>query len=577
MNFTHTLSPSTFYEVRFSQNYVDFGKINEWRYTTPGDDPVYWQAHRLYGRLGTDEEVKTNNWSKYAKIKIGDYWYDEAPKGYSRVNWRDITGFFRMESCAMEFDRSITRTYDLRGSLTSQVNRFNQIKVGIELGKDRIHQSFERVRLMSTETEIIKQHPWRGAVFAQDKLEFQGMIANVGLRVDFINRDEAIVLDGPNEDKVNGPYSKYLGVGMADSMSFLPMKSVGDLRWSPRLGISHPISENAKIFFNYGHFYKWPETLESYRIERTGSKGNMVTILGNPQLDPPRTVQYEVGYAHNLFDLIELGLTGYYKDVSDEISNIRMYFMDKNYYDFFVNNQYRDIRGIEIRADMRRGRFVSGWANYNYMVTSTGKYGFDRLYEDPRTTPRDVSSDITQPESRPILRVNLDFHTPPEFGPQLGGLFPLADINLNLLYTRREGEKFTWNPKGIPYVEDNMRWRAWQMVDLRFTKRLFKFKGIEPVFYIDVFNLFDTKNMIMPDIDYVSSTDTRIDEASSNWVWDPGGYWKNEFVEYMNSLDLDGGDKPGDWKGDHIKLPHSTFWTFLNKRDIFFGIRINFD
>ena len=140
-----------------------------------------------------------------------------------------------------------------------------------------------------------------------------------------------------------------------------------------------------------------------------------------------------------------------------------------------------------------------------------------------------------------------------------------------------EGEKFTWNPKGIPYVEDNMRWRAWQMVDLRFTKRLFKFKGIEPVFYIDVFNLFDTKNMIMPDIDYVSSTDTRIDEASSDWVWDPGGYWKNEFVEYMNSLDLDGGDKPGDWKGDHIKLPHSTFWTFLNKRDIFFGIRINFD
>ena len=30
-------------------------------------------------------------------------------------------------------------------------------------------------------------------------------------------------------------------------------------RLSPRLGISHPVSDNQTLFFSYGHFSKWPK------------------------------------------------------------------------------------------------------------------------------------------------------------------------------------------------------------------------------------------------------------------------------------------------------------------------------
>jgi hypothetical protein len=154
-------------------------------------------------------------------------------------------------------------------------------------------------------------------------------------------------------------------------------------------------------------------------------------------------------------------------------------------------------------------------------------------------------------------------------------------LNLGLLYFRRAGETFTWNPDAIPYVEDNIRWRPYQRTDMRFKKRLFKKWNIEPEVYVDVTNLFNTKNLSgVRGYDYDTGNFTKVlTGIDDTWAWDDHKWWSNEFIDYMYSLDIDGGDRPGDYKTDdkdYINMPGFTPWTFLEKRQIFFGIRINF-
>jgi len=606
IQFIHNLSPSTFYEINFSHLQTAERHLMQHRNTIKIEGNEWGARHLKYGRLGTDEEIAQHiadgdydweNWENYAKVKIGDYWYDEGPWRYGPVNWRDLTSEYRMESCNLRDNKSTFHYYTVKAAITSQVNRFNQVKAGIEATHNIINSKYAALdpSVAGGSYTYLNAEPWTLGAYIQDKLEFKGMIANVGLRVDAQFRDDMIDLDGPVESEVSGPYAPALQPGYKDVIkNALNWEKNTLVRWSPRLGVSHPMSLNSKIFFNYGHFYKWPSEYDLYYYTQRVTEGYRIRNRGNPNLKPPRVIQYEVGYAHNLFDMIELTATGYYKDITDEHNEVRFYPLEGKDTRVRMNNQYRDIRGFEVEADMAYGRFVSGFASFNYMVSSRGRWGYDRNYEDPNRQPRTISATVTQPIARPIVKLNVDFHTPKEFGPQFGDIFPLADMNLNLLYTWRAGEVFTWNPEGIPYVEDNIRWRAYQRTDLRFTKRLFKKWGIEPVFYVDILNVFNNKNMNSPrGYDYTSAPNRILDGVDNTWAWNDHRWWKNEFVEYMNSLDItvndqgeiSGPDRPGDYNGewpdsggkkDYIAMPGFTPWTFLESRDIFFGIKINF-
>jgi len=595
-NFTHQLSPTTFYDVIFNSMQTMESMIMQHRNTIAIEGNEWGATHLQYGRLGTDAEIAAHqeagdydweNADNYKKIKIGDYWYDEAPWRYGPTNWRDLTGEYRMESCNLRSNTSVFHYHSLKASITSQVNRFNQVKAGVELNNNNIHMKYKAIDPSvnggSINTggynELAK--PWSGAVYVQDKLEFSGMIANVGLRWDWQLRDKMIDLDGPDDDPVTGPYNPYLQSGAMDNLDSLNWEKNFLSTISPRIGISHPMSENAKIFFNYGHFYRWPSESAIYGYDFRTTEGNRIRTRGNPNLKPPRTIMYEIGYAHDILNAIELSATGYYKDISDETFEARWYPLEGKDTRMNINGRYRDIRGIEVKADARYTRFLSGYISYDHMISSTGTYGYDRFYEDPTKEPRRVGTGISQPKARPVVKVNLDFHTPTDWGVRLAGYPLFADMNLGLLYYWRAGETFTWNPDAIPYIEDNIRWRPYQRTDMRFKKRLFRKWNIEPEFYIDITNLFNNKNLNgVRGYSYSTENFTKIlTGISDTWAWDDHKWWKNEFIDYMYSLHIDEGDRPGDYKTDHkpyIDMPGFTPWTFLEKRQIFFGFRINF-
>ena len=647
LDLIHSLSANTFYEVKLSHYRTDYEMLRELRNTAPSPGTTGQFAGRFgdpyanglptsataagvqQGMIGSTAEAESNaargdegweNWRDWAKIQIGDYWYDEAPRGYGPVNWRDITGEYRMESCNLRNNDTYSRSFDLAASIMSQVNRHNQIEAGFQIRKDRVNQVYEAIDPSVNSGGISlaeKIDEWRGGVYLQDKLEYEGFIANLGLRADWIKLGDYPQLNVDTDangnaidaaDIVSGPYSDFLlpgntldpdqlderGNPIFNTFNVIPLKSGTKVRLSPRLGISHPISDVAKIFFNYGHMYQWPNAFRRYRIQYDTRRGNRIEDYGNPALDPPRTIAYELGYEHNLFDKMSLRLTGYFKDVNNKADNLRFHPLDHGgNYEVRTNQEFSDIRGLETYLELRRNvlPYVSGWASLNWLVESEGSFGFDRIWEDPSRQPRKVSSQVSNPDVRPLIKLNFNLNTPKHFGPSLGDKFSLfGNINLNLLYSWKRGNQFTWNPAEIPLVEDNMRWKAYQRWDLRLNKDLFRAGSVQAIFYLDVMNLFNNKNMTHPRRIEGSSggrssrgnTDNRTDD---DWAWDGHKWWNNQVRGYLESLgytdenqNSDGSfnntnGSPGDNKGD---LPGFTPWTFLEKRDVFFGVRFYF-
>ncbi len=627
---THALSASTFYKVQVTHDRVDYDLIHVRRNTAPIPNTGGIASSSSNsgsgvdgGRIGTEAEAMQRaaagqegweKWREWALLQIGEHWYDETPKGKGPITWRDASGEYRLEGCREKINDGYSRGWDATGSFTSQVNPSNQVQVGFQFRSEDFNQYYETLGASTNRGTVwdFRAQQLIGAVYLQDKLEFQGFVATLGVRLDVLNTGNfPTVLNGCDlfgdrgtanctGDAQNGPFAEGLAAGnttidvpdgrVRGIKETVVTETLGvsrktHARVSPRIGLSHPISTVAKIFLNYGHFHQWPNAVQLYRLNMDTRQGYRVSGFGNPVLEPERTIQYEVGYEQNLFDRMSLRMTGYYKNVNSEIANINFYplLYGGGNYNIPVNRRFRDVRGFEAFLELRRGSlpYLSGWVSANYLVESGGAYGYDRFYEDPLSDARLANTQVSSPDVRPIVKSSVSFRLPDNVrGPRLGEVSLFGGLNLSLSYTWRRGRQFTFNPAEIPLVEDNVRWRPYQRWDLRLTKSLFRSGNYETAFYIDVSNLFNNRNM-----NGFSGTDVG---GSTSWAWDGHRWWKRERLDYLESLGYTAENQnedgtfentigvPGDWDNDAIDLPAFTPWTFLERRDIFFGIKLNF-
>ncbi|HKJ66847.1 MAG TPA: carboxypeptidase regulatory-like domain-containing protein, partial [bacterium] len=495
LRMTHTLSSNTFYNLQVNHRRTEYEHPRDHRNTAPLETAwgtMYSSSQTAVdeGRIGTTAdadaladagELGWENWRDWAMISIGGQWYDEAPAGFGPVNWRDITGEYRMESCVLPINDTYTRLWEMSGDITSQVNPSNEVKAGFEIRRSFLHQYYAQVdpSVNAGDLENIDDvAPLDGALYIQDKLEYGSMIANIGVRADWMYTAEyPVVLEEPVDDETSGPYSQWLLPGNTEQIyDQMETKRISHFKVSPRLGISHPISTVAKIFFNYGHFYQWPDMYTQYRAVKDVSAGYRIDEFGNPAVQPPRTIAYEIGYEHNLFNRMSLNITGYYRDINNRIDEAEYHFLAGGNYDIPINMEFSDVRGFESQLELRRGSipYFSGWASLDYRVSSNGEFGFDDFFEDPTRQPDEVSAEVSNPDVRPLFKMSLDFYTPDQMGPNFGGFRPVGGLNMSLLYTWQRGEAFTWNPNNYPLVEDNVRWRPYQRWDFRLRKSLFQ-------------------------------------------------------------------------------------------------------
>ena len=515
---------------------------------------------------------------RYLPVKIGNYYYDMTPNNWHAVNGEyDQVNYFTTGAAKSghHYSDSYGETIALKASFTSQINKNNLLKTGLEFIYSDIWQFsgstwFHETRLDKVEEREFRAFPKRGAFYVQDKLEFKGMIANVGVRADYYHADADSL--PPDQYDVWYAYDPkdYPEVVRPETGKVEPKISI-----SPRIGISHPISENTKIYFNYGHFYSIPPTQQTYGEYRTSHPSGKFNSVGNPDLEMPRTIAYELGVDQNLFNMLRLHVAGYYKDNTSLVIGTKIIEGPEEGYRYtaYLNNKYQDIKGFEIRINKDYGGWISGWFYYNYMMKSEGVFGVD--LRNPGSAYGDHWSDNFKPgdtsglyyyspvtyeyDPVPEFKANITFSTPVDWGPSIGKYKPFGNWNFSVIQSYHAGSFFTWNPGNLPDVRDNVQHLDYYNTDLKLS-RYFKMAGIEFQVYMDVTNALNQKRL------------------------NSGAFDSSEWREYMESLKFSyengedqGTDRVGEYKKDYVKLPiRNEYQLFLYPRDIFLGLRINF-
>ena len=159
---------------------------------------------------------------------------------------------------------------------SSQINKNHFIKTGIDLTRHTYwwnqinwpQAGKSRYQLAGVPYEMGQPiHPIQSAFYLQDKMEFEGIIVNLGIRYD--RHDHNGDFYSPLANNAWG------GAPMTNSWSrqrkFMPRTTVSTKSaWSPRLGVSHPITANAIIRFSYGIFHQMPGFWHLYSYEWRG-------------------------------------------------------------------------------------------------------------------------------------------------------------------------------------------------------------------------------------------------------------------------------------------------------------------
>lgn len=517
---------------------------------------------------------------------VSGYLADEAPFGYWGYSSSGIDGMSTGGWMNIGRDKSRIDTYSMRLDYTNYLNSANLLKTGFQIAVNNFDiKSFDVSPSNNFWNRAMQYHltPYRLAYYVQDKLEFQGFVANLGARLDYSNSNNDYYTLS-NFDKF---FSSSGGKNIEDQAP--RKKAKADLYISPRLGISHPISEKSKIFFNYGHYTTEAVSSLRFRLQRESS--GLVTSIGNPNLQQERTIAYELGFEQNIADAYLLRLGGYYKDVSKQAGWEYFESIDKSVqYNISTNNNYEDIRGFEITLSKRASDWFSGFVNYTYDVRTSGYFGVQKHFENPNDQRDYLRQNPVQfkPHPRPFARLNLAFHMPQNFFKEELLEQILGDMHLSLLANWKAGSFTTFNPNNISGVVDNVRWRDFSNIDLRLQKNIdFSFAHFQA--YVQINNLLNSK--YLNQAGFSDNFDYQNYLQSLNFSWEDGvekgsdriGDYRPVGVAYDPLVQNPTNDQSIKAQNDHrkktksyIDMPNIKAFTFLHPRDIIFGLRINF-
>jgi len=590
----YVVSPTTFWDLTLSYyRQKDYYHPKETRNHTPiiHFGPV-WVDEMPYGIVFKPDTVRYDPSDPSKFFAHNEY---EAPYGLSR-RFSSKTGEFH--------ENSITKAVSLKWDLSSQLNRYHFLKSGVEFryhdinnwnwrwweGHDTIYEMKDRRR------------PWWLGLYVQDQISIQGMEARLGLRFDYYSTGGGL---WPTGD----PYNKAAFTKGSEANNLqqlrhdLETKNVVWTRWnrinsetggqllkktknyyavSPRLGISFPVTERSKFFFNYGHFRSPVAYPQLFMYKMRFFKQGMYE-LGNPNLEPPRTIAYELGVAYNLLDQYLIELSTYYKDVTGEPSPVNYVSIDGSVsYTSYLNNRWENDQGFELRITKRYGDFLTGWVNFWYVIDKNGYAGRRTAYQDEARNKEATAyyaGEENTPQLLPRLNANISFHTPANWGPQFLGQRWLANWLLTTTFQWRRGAAFTHNPAGIRHLQNNLRWPDYYMVDMKVSKGI-RIAGVYASLYLDVKNVFNLKVNLMSEGWCFRNAQDRQNYLNSLHLPMYSSPEYDKLRQQNPGLFQPGNDKVGDLRSKdkrYINDPDlADLFLYGYPRDVWFGIEINF-
>jgi outer membrane receptor protein involved in Fe transport len=267
--------------------------------------------------------------------------------------------------------------------------------------------------------------PWKFAAYVQDKMDFEGLVARVGLRFDYFD-PKAQTYEAPED---------YLNDNLVDSEV--------EYKVSPRLGFSLPVTDRMKLRFNYGQYFQLPALDNLYGATDTSvirlliSRGN--AVVGNILIKPEKTVLYELGIENQFSDDVVFGFTAYFKDIFD-LNQVREVIAIPYSYYQYKNVDYGNVKGFEINLQKRMSNMWAFGFSYTLQFakgTAADSYEWyqDHYYYQIPVPVIDYYLDF---DERHTLHANWDVDLPSDFF-----LIPFQNFNSSIVFSYHSGHPYT--------------------------------------------------------------------------------------------------------------------------------------
>ncbi len=511
---THQLGKVTFHEVTVAAKYSE---LESKLYEDPFD-PHY--VHPDSSNIGSNQFVK----------------------GGTDLDW---------------FER-YTRSWIAKWDLTSQVTQRHQVKTGVEFQFDDVFynditlvpaEDSTGLQIVPFQPEIrdisspshneFTREPFKFAAYIQDKIEYETIIINAGVRFDLFDANGKIPVD-PEDPNIYNPfkliniYKDLDGDGKISADEQRPdniytLEEREQFWWketsvktqvSPRLGVAYPITETGVIHFSYGIFQQVPNYERLYiddQLKATTGTGRQGPF-GNPDLKPQRTTMYELGLQQEIIKDLAIDVTGFYRDIRDWISVTQPIptAIAGVSYQIHNNRDLANAKGITFVLKRRYANNFSFNIDYTFMVVDGTNSDDDEEFfsQQDGAEPTKILTPLDW-DQRHSLVANLFV------GSQTWGTSLITRFDSGQPYTpdfvagTRTGQSIL---SGLP---KNSRSKPNLFtVDLQAYKN-FKFKDFSLQLFAKVFNLLDAKNptQVFGDTGRADFTFNQIQALQADETW----------------------------------------------------------
>jgi hypothetical protein len=382
-----------------------------------------------------------------------------------------------------------TRTTVGRMDLTSQLNRRHLVKGGIEVKRhDLALDQFDVLNNAGTAFApaipppgtpahvTYDQQPVEAAAYLQDKMEFEYLVVNAGLRLDVFDARTEVPSDfsQPRTSERQATTTK--------------------VQLSPRLGLAYPISTSGSVHVAYGHFFQMPpfDFLFQNPDYIYDPELGLSRPFGYADLEPQQTVAYEIGLQQGFSSTLGLDLTIYYKDIRNllgtRIETIAAGVGEDfqlSRYGRYINRDYGNVRGITLSLERRPTDGFGLNVDYTYQIAKANASDpRDRLLAEQAGNEPVKQLVPVEWDRRHQLNVRAAVGHPDR---SFGLLSLVAQLGSGLPYTPTQADQRTG-------IENSARRPGVATVDL-FATRTLHLGGLEPGLFLRVYNLLDARNV----------------------------------------------------------------------------------
>jgi outer membrane receptor protein involved in Fe transport len=266
------------------------------------------------------------------------------------------------------------------------------------------------------------------------------------------------------------------------------MKTTIKTSLAPRIGLSFPLTSSASIYFSYGHFYQMPGLGDLYSnsnylvLDHLQAGGIDYGVLGNPDLKPQFTTQYEVGLKQALTENLGAQLTFFSKDIRDLLGTEFVSTYTAAQYARLTNVDFGNVYGITVTLNQRNLGPISASLDYTLQFANGNS-------SDPRETANRAQAG-KDPRPRDI-----PFNWDQRHTLNLQAIYFIADqLSISAIIKYGSGEPYTPQIGPASFTADlptnSGRKPSYVLVDLR-AEKFFNLGFTELSVFAQIYNLFN--------------------------------------------------------------------------------------